>query len=279
MKASIQKIITISKSSINYWIEKDSPRRAAALSFYTIFSIGPLSVIIISLLQYATVSIDTTTLISTLSEFINSEALIIVEKNILSFQNQASHPGLIIVSSIILIISAGATIRELEQSLKQMLNPHYVYVGNLSKSISRYVIAFLGIIICAILLFFVIGIQHILQETSFLQSPIISSLSFLKPIPSIIIFTIVTLLTTSLYRYLLRKNIQHVWKGALITAFLVTIGQIGISQYLAWSDISSAFGAAGSIAVFLLWIYYSSLVFFFGVAIMHVLQRESDDKV
>src|SRR5690606_20730846 len=66
---------------------------------------------------------------------------------------------------------------------------------------------------------------------------------------------------------------SDVFVGATITAVLFALGKFGISQYLAYSSVGSAYGAAGSMVVLLLWVYYSSVVFFFGAELTQAYAR------
>lgn len=75
-----------------------------------------------------------------------------------------------------------------------------------------------------------------------------------------------TLLFATLYRVLsgLRITWRHVWYGSLIAALLFSLGKFGLSMYLVHTSTASTYGAAGSVVVFMVWVYYSSQILFFG---------------
>ena len=79
-------------------------------------------------------------------------------------------------------------------------------------------------------------------------------------------FAIVTLLFAMIYKLLPDISIQwnDVWIGAIITSLLFTIGKFFIGLYLGKSDVGIAYGAAGSLVVILIWVYYASQIFLFG---------------
>jgi membrane protein len=79
-------------------------------------------------------------------------------------------------------------------------------------------------------------------------------------------FVFVTALFAMIYKVLPDVRIQwrDVWIGAALTSFLFTIGKFLIGLYLGSSGVTSAYGAAGSLITILLWVYYSSLIFFLG---------------
>jgi membrane protein len=86
---------------------------------------------------------------------------------------------------------------------------------------------------------------------------------------------LVALLFTLTYRFMSDGTIpyQHLWRGALVAAMLFCFGKLLIGWYLGYSQLGSAYGAAGSLVVFLAWMYYSAQIFFFGAELIRV-QRE-----
>ena len=87
-------------------------------------------------------------------------------------------------------------------------------------------------------------------------------------------FILLFLFLVLLYKYLpaTRVRWRDTWFGALFTAFLFTIGRWLLGTYIAESALSSAYGAAGSLVVFLLWVYYSAQLFFFGAALCRAVR-------
>ena len=63
---------------------------------------------------------------------------------------------------------------------------------------------------------------------------------------------------------------RDVWLGALVTSFLFTVGKFAIGFYLGQASIASSYGAAGSVVIVLLWVYYSSLILYLGAEFTHV---------
>jgi membrane protein len=88
----------------------------------------------------------------------------------------------------------------------------------------------------------------------------------------VISFGIITLLFALIYKILPDAYLawKDVWVGAAITSLLFTLGKILIGFYLGYSSVSSAYGAAGSLVVILLWVYYSALILFFGAEVTQV---------
>jgi membrane protein len=89
-------------------------------------------------------------------------------------------------------------------------------------------------------------------------------------------FLVITLLFALIYRVLpdVRLDWQDVWGGALVTSLLFVLGKTLIGFYLGRTGLASAYGAAGSLVVVLLWVYYSALIFFLGAEITHIHSRQ-----
>jgi membrane protein len=92
----------------------------------------------------------------------------------------------------------------------------------------------------------------------------------------VVSFTFVSVLFAMIYKFLPDVQIhwQDVWIGAAITSFLFTIGKFLIGLYLGTSGVTSIYGAAASLITILLWVYYSSLIFFLGAEFTHVYARD-----
>jgi len=87
----------------------------------------------------------------------------------------------------------------------------------------------------------------------------------------ILTFFITSFIFAAIFKVLPDARIRwrHVWVGSFVTAFLFMLGRFIISYYLGHSRMSSAYGAAGSVIVILLWVYYSSMILYFGAAFTH----------
>lgn len=107
----------------------------------------------------------------------------------------------------------------------------------------------------------------------------LSSLA-MRGVHSVASFAISTVLFAALFRYLPDANVpwKDTWQGAGATAALFWAGQWAIGIYLGWSQPSSAYGAAGSIALVLLWIYYSALIFLLGAEFTQALAQRRGKK-
>jgi membrane protein len=105
--------------------------------------------------------------------------------------------------------------------------------------------------------------------------------TFFKVLNFGVSFALITLLFAMIYRFLPDVKIawRDVWVGAAITSLLFTVGKTLIGLYLGHSSAASVFGAAGSLVIVLLWIYYSTQILFFGAELTQVYARHYGSQI
>jgi membrane protein len=98
---------------------------------------------------------------------------------------------------------------------------------------------------------------------------------------NVISIVVITLLFAMMFKYLPDAKVawRDVWFGALTTAVLFTLGKFLIGLYLGRASVGSAYGAAGSVVVVMVWVYYASLIFFFGAELTHVHAKQTQHRV
>ena len=128
---------------------------------------------------------------------------------------------------------------------------------------------------CAMSIAMVFGVAFLLLVT-LIASAVLSALTRMAGLKSVgivgqivdfvVSLIVITLMFAMMYKILPDVNIawSDVWVGALATAFLFTVGKLLIGLYLGHASIGSAYGAAGSLVVFVVWVYYSGQVLFLG---------------
>jgi len=264
-----QNVFSLFKKAAIEFTENDSLLLAAAVAFNAIFSIPPLLIILIRAAGAVWGEQAVSGKLSQqISEAVGARAAQEVETIIQNAQmSEAS--GLALWIGIGTLLFASTTFFV---TLQKTLN----YVWNLkvkpSSSIVRMVkerIFSFGIILSIALL----------MTISFIGSAMIAILSdyltqflpgiavwLIKALDFVVSVGIITLLFALIFKYLPDGNIrwQDLWVGAFVTALLFTIGKILISWYIGASDPGSAYGAAGSIILLLIWIYYSSMIVLYG---------------
>ena len=251
--------------TINGFIEDDAIMMSAALAFYTLLSLAPLVIILITVSGYFLGDIRDP-LLDQVFVLAGPRARSVVEMVI---ENAGERPitGSVsaVLSGLIALYSSTAVFAHVRKSMnriwsvesKARWNPLEVFR---SRALSLRMVAFVGV---ALIISFLVGtgMELALPE----ENPL---LEFAGNISSFIVFV---LLFAVIFKLLSDVVIhwQDVFAGALGTTLLFEIGKMGISAYLRSSGVGSVYGAAGSLIVFFIWIYYSSIIFFFGVELTH----------
>ncbi|MCP2042733.1 YihY/virulence factor BrkB family protein [Pontibacter sp. HSC-36F09] len=278
MTKSITSIIfPLTKNTFNGFLDNGSLMLAAALAFNAIFSIPPLLVIIIQAAGFffgeQAVSGELSTQISTA---IGPSAAESIESIV---QNAALSEGGGIAFWIgigTLIFASTTFFATLQESLNRVWNVKPKPTNGIVKMLKVRMFSFGIVLSIALLMLVSLLLSAVISILSdYLRAIFDNYLTFISPdvlyflikaMDFILSVGIITALFSLIFKYLPDAFIKwkDVWVGALITALLFTIGKFLISWFISTSDPGSAYGAAGSIIVILVWIYYSSLIVLFG---------------
>lgn len=270
-------ILNLLKETFKEWQQDKVPILAAALAYYTIFSIAPLLILVIAIVGFLVgEKIAQQEVIQQLEGLIGPESAASVQGII---QNQFK-PSSNIRATLIAIATVlfGAT--TVFAQLKQALN----IIWGVEPKPGQGVKGFIKTRILSILM--VVGIGFVLLLSLIISAVLSGMNDWLEQrlvIPSVIwsfldlaiSIGLITLLFGQIYRVL--PDVKIAWKdvgvGALLTAVLFTIGKSLIGLYLGHSSVGSAYGAAGSFVVLLMWIFYSAQIFLLGAEFTQVWSR------
>lgn len=272
-------IFYLIKETFNNWIDDKASRLAAALAYYTVFSLPPLLIIVIAIAgTFLGEEAARGEVVQQLQSLIGIEGAKAVEAVITGASNSgaASSLSASIISGVILLFGATAVMTQLQDALNTIwgVAPK---PGNMIKIFIFQRLLSFGIIL---------GIVFMML-TSLIMSAALGILSKylgglfpgLEFISALIDFTVsltvISALFAMMFKYLPDVKIRwnNVLIGAVITAFLFNLGKYLIGLYLAKSAFNSTFGAAGSLVVLLAWIYYSAQILFLGAEFTQVFAR------
>lgn len=266
------------RDTFNAWNEDKAPRLAAALSFSTIFSIAPLFIIVIAIagtvlglrggLEHPHGNVEAE-LLDQIKTRVGPQAAASV-RDLVAANFSKPHQGIIaqIIGWVTFIVAASGVFASLQDSLNTVW-----HVEPSKQSIwltVRQRIASLGMVLVIGFLFLVTfafsaGLAFV--STYFERVLPFAGAGLVFTVANYVIsLAVVTVLFALIYKILPDAKIEwaDVWTGSGISALLFVVGQALIGIYLARSGAASAYGAAGSLLVLLLWIYYSAMILFFG---------------
>ena len=263
-------ILAVLRSSASEFSNNNSFRHAAALSYYTIFSLPPLLLIVITVASAAYGGEALTGQIyGQLKGLVGSESAKFLQDSIAKFTVQQRGPLASTIGVATLIFAATTFFVTLQESINDIWNLKVKTEGiGLMSFIKQRFLSFGLILSVALLLLISFVISAVLSAfTGWLQQklPEIGVIA-IKLVDFGLSLVVTTLLFALIYRFLPDAIIRwrDVLVGAFITALLFVLGKFLIALYIAKSSPGTAFGAAGSAIVLLLWVNYSSLILFFG---------------
>ncbi len=270
-------IWTILSDTAMEWKRDKVPWLAAALAFYTIFSLSPL-LIIATVIAGGVLGQETVKarIITQVSGGIGTYGAQIVE----SLIENASHPGAgtvaAVISAGIMLFGASNLFAQLQDAINTIWNVQAKPGRGVFMAAKVRGVAFLLVVAAGVMLWLLFATSVILSAMTRFFGDLLPGVDFpWQVVNQLGSFALVTVLFALLLKGLSDVKIdwKDVWVGAMVTSLLFNLGNFLIVWYLGRSNIGLAYGAAGSFALFLLWVYYSAQIFFFGVEFTKVYTR------
>ncbi len=273
MKAQLKKIWDFTERVFDQWIEDRCPKLGAALSFYMIFSLSPL--LVVAVFVAGLIFGDDAAqgeIVYQIEDMVGKEGAVIVQTALKNSRYSADGLTAIIISSVTLLIGSTIVFVELQDSLNQIWKVKSKPGRNLFKVIRDFILgrfqSFAMVIGIGFLLLVSLLLSAVLSALNkYLSDTFLSLPSYVFAITDIVIpLLVIFVLFMVVYKVLPDVSIhwKDVWVGALVTSALFVLGKYLIGLYLGTSSVASTYGAAGSLVIFLLWIYYSSQILFLG---------------
>ena len=260
------------KSAGKNWIESQAFIYAAALAFFTVFSIAPVVILIVAVLGLV-LGEDTARaeLMGQLEAVMGAQAVGVVETAITNSRIEDSGIWPTLAGLGATIVGATTVFAQMQKSLNQIWDVaprptrSSVWIFIKARLLSLTMVLSIGFVLLVSLVLGVVVRAIIAHAEQWLRIPAWLMLG-VEPVISL---TVVTLLFAAIFRIL--PDVVLRWKdvlaGAFITALLFTVGRTLIAWYLANTAAASAYGAAGSLVLLLLWVNYSSLILLIGASI------------
>jgi membrane protein len=259
------------------WSSDNASTLGAALAFYTIFSLAPILIIIVAVVGFILGKQSVHTyILGELSKFLGQHNADYVMSTIQSSYQAGSGLRATIVAFLLILIGATTVCVMLKDALNTMWGAKSGSSG-LLQSLKDRIMSLLIILFVGAFLFLSMVITSVISAASvYLSNYIHIPFNLLGWLNSIISLALLSILFALLYKVLPDVEISwgDVWVGGAITAMLFALGRFLLGLYLARSTISSAYGAAGSLVVLLLWVYYSAQIIFLGAEFTQVYAKK-----
>ena len=279
----LKQIWNLMRKSVVAWADDYAPSMGAALAYYTLFSLAPLLIIAIAVAGlFFGQDAARGEIVAQIQDLIGREGAIAVQGLLQSTNEPAQSIFAAVVSVIPLVRGASTVFAELQSDLDRIWRVPAAATANGIWMLLRARLLSFGL---------VLGLGFLLL-VSLVASAAIAAFgkwsygffegreAFLYALNFGISFAIATLLFAMIYKFMPRARIawRDVWVGAAVTAFLFEIGKFLIGLYLGKTSVASAFGAAGSLVVLLVWVYFSAQIFLLGAEFTRVYSHEYGSK-
>jgi membrane protein len=268
-KRSIKPLFKIAASASKRWWSKDPFMQSAVIAYYAIFSIPGLLVMVIFIGSlFFKSDVITENLTTQISSIMGVETARQIQDMIISINKTDKSVLATIVGIITVLVGATGVFVELQKALNVIWEVKAKPRKAIFAMIRTRLFSFGMILSIGFLLLISLTITTIIAIMShwvISHWPNIVLIIFYV-INFIISFGVVMFLFALLYKILPDAKIQwkHIWLGSILTAFLFILGKTAIGFYLSKTNPGSLYGAAGSIVLILLWVSYSSMIFFYG---------------
>lgn len=270
------------KETAVQWQNDNVGRSAAALAFYTLFSLAPSLMIVVAVAGlFAGRLAAETELVRLIRTFIGPRAATFVQ--VLSEgASEGSGATTTVIGLTLALFGATAVFVELQDSLNHIWRVDPKPEKFFHRLLYTRFLSFLMVLGVGVLLLIALGVGTFLSAVQ-------SRVGGVLPIPTALLnatnlffsFALMVVLFAAIYKILpdVLMSWKDVWVGAAITAVFMAGGRFLITLYLAQSSLRSVYGAAGSLVIILLWVYYSAHIFLFGAEFTHVYARRHGSNI
>lgn len=283
MRIRIKPVFKLLAEAFKEWQEDQVSLLAAALAYYTVFSITPLLVIAIAIAG-AVFGQDTAKgeILEQINNLVGEQGAQAIEMA-LANADQPEISGIAsIISVIVLLVGASGVFAQLQSALNTVWNVKAKPNAGIWGFIRKRLLSFGMVLVIGFLLLVSLILSAMLSGIGKLQIDLLPGFTLLWQLLNFAVsFGFISLLFALIYYYLPDVKIrwQDVWVGAIITALLFTFGKFLIGLYLGRGSLGSAYGAAGSLIVFLTWVFYSAQILLFGAEFTQVYARKYGRKI
>jgi len=280
---SARGIVEVFKAAFAEWSDDKASRLAAALAYYSAISLAPLLIVLLGIAGlFFGREAATGRIAAQVQGLVGEQSAQVIQDIIKNADKPTTSLISSIIGTVILLLGASGVFGALQDGLDT--------VWEVKPKPGRGV---LGIIKDRFLsLTMVLGVGFLLLVSLALSAALAAFGTYLGgvlPLPQLVLeiinlvlsFVVITLLFALIFKVLPDVEIawNDVWIGAAITALLFTVGKLAIGLYLGRSAVGNSYGAAGSLVVILIWIYYSAQILFFGAELTQVYTNRYGSRI
>lgn len=262
------------KDTAAEWSRDEAPRLGAALAYYATFSLAPLLIIAVAItgLVFGPEA-ATGQIVGQIQGLVGQDTATTIQAMIAKSNQPATSIIASVIGIVALLFGASGVFGELQQSLNAIWDIGPKPKRGLLATVKDKFFSFSMVLGTGFLLLISMVISSVLAAMSNIVMGLMPGWGVITQIINFIIsLVVITVLFALIFKYVPDAKIAwaDVWSGAALTALLFTIGKALIGFYIGYSSLSSTYGAAASLVVILLWVYYSAQILFFGAEFTQV---------
>lgn len=274
----------ILKQTVNDFMDDKVLKLSAALSYYTIFSIAPMLIVIITLCDvFLGKEAIEGSVYGQINDMVGNEAALQIQQMIKNAALSGDSTVATVIGIVTLIIGATSVFGEIQDSINFIWQLKAKPKNGLLKMLLNRLLSFSMVVSLGFILMVSLAMNGIIelfsQQLATLFPQVTMVLVYI--INLALTFVIISTLFAIIFKVLPDAKIRwkHVIVGAVTTAILFMIGKFAIGMYLGSSKVGTAYGAAGSIVIILLWVYYSAIILYFGAEFTQVYVQHFGGKI
>jgi membrane protein len=265
------------KEAVTEWMNAKPFRLSAALAYYTLFSMAPLLVVAVGIAGLV-FGEDAARgqIFGPLQTILGPKSADAVQNAVSAASVRSSGVWATLIGGATLLIGASAVFGELQDALNTIWKAKPSPNAALRDLVRKRLLSVAMVAVIGFLLLVSLTISAILNAVGGYLGGVLPIPPFLLELSNFVLsFGVTSILFAALFKVLpdIESEWGDVWIGAVATAALFTVGKSLIGIYIGRLALESTYGAAASLVVVLIWIYYSSLIFFFGAELTHVYAR------
>ena len=269
----------ILKRTFAEWQRDKVPILAAGLAYYTVFAVAPLLIIVIAVLTFFGQGGAESTIVDQIRQALGDDVASLIGSMIENRQAQGGNVLATVVGVVILLVGATGVFAQLQTALNIIWgvkpDPEKGGVGRMV----RVRLAGLGmVLVIGLLLMVSLVLSTVISALASSAADALPGSGFLWALLDwAVSLAVITLLFALIFKFLpdVRLAWHSVWVGALVTALLFVVGKWALGLYLSRAGVAGAYGAAGSLVVLLLWVFYSAQILLLGGEFTQVFARRS----
>ncbi len=257
------------------WFEDRAPTGAAAMAFYTIFSLPPVLLIALAVAGFAFGEDEARAgLFAQIADLVGPRGARAIRDMIESAGRAEGGTVALIVGPVVFVVGATAVFAQLQATLNDIWDVK-AEEFSLWRFLRHRLVSFALIVVMGFLMAVSLALDTVAVALGVYLFGGLASAILAWALQAALAFGMLTLMFALMFKVLPDAVVEwrDVWLGGALTALLFTAGKSGIGFYFATTDLISSYGAPGTFIVVLLWVYYSSLILLYGAEVTREWQR------